>query len=39
MALQLRHDGRVGVSNDQPHDVYLTIYIGEDQRKNQDSAS
>ena len=37
--LQWRHNEHNGVSNHQPHDVYLSVYWGADQRKHQSSVS
>ena len=39
ITLQWRHNGRDGVSNHQPHDVYSTVYSDADQRKHQSSES
>ena len=39
LSLQWSHNGRDGVSDHQPHDFYLTVYTGADQRKHQSSAS
>ena len=37
--LQARHNGRDGVSTQQPHDCYSTVYSGTNQRKHQPAAS
>ena len=38
-SLRWRHNGSDGVSNHQPHDCLLLLYLDTDQRKHQSSAS
>ena len=39
LSLLWRHNGRDGASNHQPHDYWLNLYSGKDQRKHQSAAS
>ena len=39
LTLQWRHNGCDSISNHQPNDCLLTVYLGADQRKYQSSAS